>query len=1318
MIPIGVTAASAETTVVTDFSHDFENGQAHGWTGNGVTVEPADVGSTAHGGSGVLSVHDKTGWGVALRDLRPVVQPGVEYTLSAYVRAAEGSGVLSMTVNAGTDYQNSGTYQVPVTDTGWTKLSRTYTAAAGQALPDPLQFYFETGPDYFPFYVDDVTMTHVEEGDPDDPKTLVSSDFEDATAQGWGPRGNVTVAPSTEQAHAGTHSLKTTGRTANWNGPSYDLLGKVAAGTQYTISAWVRMVSGTDTVVATVQKTVDGTQGWDSVTPRVTATDGDWVQLTGTWTAPADATELTLYVEGAAADSAYYLDDVLITYTGDAGPPTDPPLPAGLERVTEFGANPGNLRMYVHVPATLQEKAPIVVASHYCTGTASAFYAGSGFGVREVVQASDRLGFIMIFPESTRDGRCFDSASPQALQRDGGSDPVSVKSMIEYVQARYTTDPDRVFAIGASSGAMLTQTLLGNYPDVFAAGVSYMGVPHSCFATGSATNLWSSECAEGRRIRTAPEWGDLVRAAYPGYTGERPRIQMWHGTEDTTISFANLGEGVKEWTDVHGLSATPAATKRIEGSWDRSRYGTDSVLAPVEAIAVNGNGHDLPRPEMAPYALAFLGLDAPVEEPDTPPGGDGVQTLLEHGFENGTTQGWAARGGTEVVTTSTAAAHTGTRSLAVAGRTQNWNAPILNLLGQVRQGTTYTVSAWVRTPTDADARITLETRIGETPTYTGVSGLTAVAAGTWTQLSGTFMVADDVDFLRLYVETAGLEDFFVDDVKITYLPTKPVQTDIPSLGPEFAKYWPDTGAAVGVPQLVGDHATLLKKHFTSVTPENALKWDAIHPRPGVWNWAEADRIMALAKQNNVKVYGHVLAWHSQLPDWVFQDDAGNPLPVNAASKQVVLDRLSEHIRTVVGRYKGQIYAWDAVNEVIDDADAVTYRNSKYHQYTGLDFIRTAFRVAHEVDPAAELCINDYNSTRPVKRNKYFNLVKQLIDEGVPITCVGHQMHINIAEPAVETEETLGKFTTLGLRQRITELDVSVYDNDTDVFTEIPEANRAAQEDQYKAVFKAFLTYADQIDSVTFWGLADDRTWLSTFPITRLNTPLVFDRQLQAKPVFHTLIDLARTWAKRPGGPRTVQMPARPVVLPRSGRINVEVSLSKGWCLNRGAQIVAVHQTVGGAAGQVSAVAGAPLRFTPSSPAGVWSVYVAGADCAGEQYAVGAANSRLGLLTLVSPTAVTVRAQPASVRAGQPVTVSGGIRHLAAGEMAGWADASLVVEFKPRSGAYATVATVISDADGKFSYTGEVEAAGTYRVRFAGSADHAESADTVNVSVRK
>ena len=156
-----------------------------------------------------------------------------------------------------------------------------------------------------------------------------------------------------------------------------------------------------------------------------------------------------------------------------------------------------------------------------------AFYSGTEFA-----PLADRYGFIVIYPSATRSGNCFDVYTPEALRRNGGSDPVGIVSMVSYVQQRYNADPNRIFVTGASSGAMMTNVLLGDYPDVFKAGAAFTGVPFACFAT-TPPNTWNSECANGQVIRTPQQWGDLVRNAYPGYTGARPRMQIWHGTNDT-----------------------------------------------------------------------------------------------------------------------------------------------------------------------------------------------------------------------------------------------------------------------------------------------------------------------------------------------------------------------------------------------------------------------------------------------------------------------------------------------------------------------------------------------------------------------------------------------------------------------------------------------------------------------------------------------------------------------------------------------------------------------------------------------------------------
>lgn len=281
---------------------------------------------------------------------------------------------------------------------------------------------------------------------------------------------------------------------------------------------------------------------------------------------------------------------------------------ASLREVTGFGTNPSNLKMYVYQPSTVLAKPPIVVAVHYCHGDATAFYNGSDFG-----RLADRYGFLVIYPSVTQasDG-CFDVASDATLTHNGGSDSLGIVSMVRYAVANYHADPGRVYAVGVSSGAMMTNVLLGSYPDVFKAGSAFAGVPFGCFAVNPDSLRWSDDCAKGRVTRSAQAWGDVVRAAYPGYTGGRPRMQLWHGTADETLSYVNFGEEIKEWTDVLGVSQTPVSTETAtpQSGWTRTRYGGTGDSAAVEAVSMQGVGHNLPV--QAAAAIHFFGLDVPL----------------------------------------------------------------------------------------------------------------------------------------------------------------------------------------------------------------------------------------------------------------------------------------------------------------------------------------------------------------------------------------------------------------------------------------------------------------------------------------------------------------------------------------------------------------------------------------------------------------------------------------------------------------------------------------------------------------------------------
>ncbi|MFD8597178.1 PHB depolymerase family esterase [Kitasatospora sp. NPDC059646] len=279
---------------------------------------------------------------------------------------------------------------------------------------------------------------------------------------------------------------------------------------------------------------------------------------------------------------------------------------ASLIQITNFGANPTGLLMHLYVPASVKPDPPILLALHGCQGNGPYLYASTDFGA-----LADRYGFLVVYPSTNPNGSCWDVSSDQALTRGGGSDPVGLMSMISYTEQHYRGNPAAVYVTGESSGAMMTNVLLADHPDVFKAGAAFMGVPQHCFYTGSVRG-WNAPCAQGQVSMTPQQWGGLVRNAYPGYTGPRPRVQLWHGTADTILNHNNLGEEIKQWTDVLGVSQTPSATDTPAAGWTRTRYGNGSGAAQVEAYSIAGAGHQLPvqGTEMAAGAIHFMGLDA------------------------------------------------------------------------------------------------------------------------------------------------------------------------------------------------------------------------------------------------------------------------------------------------------------------------------------------------------------------------------------------------------------------------------------------------------------------------------------------------------------------------------------------------------------------------------------------------------------------------------------------------------------------------------------------------------------------------------------
>lgn len=341
------------------------------------------------------------------------------------------------------------------------------------------------------------------------------------------------------------------------------------------------------------------------------------------------------------------------------------------------------------------------------------------------------------------------------------------------------------------------------------------------------------------------------------------------------------------------------------------------------------------------------------------------------------------------------------------------------------------------------------------------------------------------------------------------------------------------GAALAPAQFTGEdgpETQLVKTQFNSISPENVLKWEAVHPKPGTYDFSLADKYVEFGEQNHMFIIGHNLVWHAQVPKWVFEDASGNPV-----SRKVLLKRMRDHIKTVVGRYKGRINGWDVVNEVVSDDG--TLRQSPWLKIIGEDYIEKAFRYAHKADPHAQLYYNDYSLENEAKRKGALELVRKLKAEGVPITGVGLQDHVSLDWPtADQIDTTITQFAELGVKVMITELDVDLLpwpaaNHTADVSLKVsadpklnpypdglPEAVQQQLTKRYADLFGAYAKHCGLVTRVTFWGVTDKDSWKNNWPVKgRTNYPLLFDRNAQPKLAFDAVIQAApkRALAERP-----------------------------------------------------------------------------------------------------------------------------------------------------------------------------------------------------------
>lgn len=327
--------------------------------------------------------------------------------------------------------------------------------------------------------------------------------------------------------------------------------------------------------------------------------------------------------------------------------------------------------------------------------------------------------------------------------------------------------------------------------------------------------------------------------------------------------------------------------------------------------------------------------------------------------------------------------------------------------------------------------------------------------------------------------------------------------NIPSLNKVYKDYF-KIGAAVNN-RLIVSHKDLIKKHFDTITAENEMKPISINPKKNLYTYDKADEIIDFARNNSKDVRGHTLVWHNQTSKDIFLDENGDKV-----SREILIERLREYISIVFDRYNKDVFCWDVVNEAIEDKGDKQLRESNWLEVLGDNFLDIPFNIARELDPEVKLFYNDYNAVKPLKRDKIYKLLKGMKDRGVALDGLGIQGHWNIHDFKLEDiKAALEKYAELELEIHITELDISVYsfENKTRDLKSPTDEMLAKQNEYYKEIFKIFREYKNIISNVTFWGVADDYTWLDNFPVrNRKNWPLLFDINHQPKEAFWEIID--------------------------------------------------------------------------------------------------------------------------------------------------------------------------------------------------------------------
>jgi endo-1,4-beta-xylanase len=1069
--PTGTEAAAGTTVLSTDFS---DASWQDDWQASGspslslVDVDGDQALQVAGRNADYVGIQTPAG---ALAGL----VPGETYTMSMRVRLGadvEGSAGARLVMKPAYDWVANGTMSAA----DWTTVTGSYTVASG-ADTSALQLYIGTadiaGLTSYTYLVDDLAIV----GPPAEPEveTIISTDFsDDSWETDWQTSGSPTL---TVVDVAGDPALQVAGRNADYVGlqtPAGALAGLVP-GETYTFSMRARLGADVEGS-AGVRLVMKPDYAWIGNT---TMTAGDWSLVTGTWTVPAgaDTSALQLYI--GTADIAgltsytYLVDDLLVQ--GESSDDGD----------------------YVE--------------------TDPDFVPGGALSPVETPVSSAR-----------------GTTKTTALTFDDGPNGATTTDLLDFLEEKGVTATFCVIGqnVQAPGGADILKRIVADGHTLCNHSTDYAGMD----------NLTKPQVAEKLKANL-----EIIRDALGDPQAEVPYFRAPNGAWGQTNQVAVA------------LGMQPLAVTNLIMDWDGAENaGDEAKLTAALRAAITGNPgelvlvHDGGGTRTAGVAAVKTVVTELLADGWTftlPAGGAAPKgvTLAKSDFEDGTLQGWTPRDdgtGAPTLTVQDEVAHESTYAARVSDRTSQGQGLQIDVTDVATPGASYDLSAWIRFEgTPGDMTLSARTVTGDSTAYSNLVQITGLSSSQWVHVTGAFTMPAFDTAAELYFETkwasgeaGNISTFVIDDISIVSTPPSEIE-DVTPL--KDTVDFP-VGAAIDSREMNGSASELLLKHFDQVTAENYMKVEAWYSGEGVDTFRmhpEAKALMDYAQANDLRVYGHVLVWHGQTPDWFYQDDEGNDL-----TPEAMRARMRDHITNVAralsdeygpfGSETNPLVAFDVVNEVIDDGTAYAdgMRRSAWYRILGEEFVDDAFRyadaafngefAAEGADHPVTLFINDYNTEQTGKRARYKALVERLLARDVPIDGVGHQFHVALSTPVSTLGDAITDFEELPVRQAVTELDVFVGSADT--------AKAIDQGYYYDAAFDTFRTHADDLFSVTVWGLTDGRSWRAS----NNGKPLLFDDYFKAKPAFYGAADLdlpaavrsANAFAADPDGDYTVDSP--------------------------------------------------------------------------------------------------------------------------------------------------------------------------------------------------